>query len=923
MQNIITDSKPLDQIKLPHSFIKNNGQEDSRALFTTAFKGRRFFFSSDRITSVELEPIEEHLPEPEDFPVPFHESGSETLRNGVAVELSFVNAKSDLIPEGVLPQPGYHHFYKGNDSTKWSNGVPHYKELCYPAVWEGVDLEVSGSQDGMKMNWVLDRPDRASSIRLHWAGADSLEIDDTGNLLVHHALGTLTDLCPIAYQEIDGEREPVGCAYRLFGNYELGFELTGSYLENIPLIIDPILTYTTYLGGSLTDEARGIAVDTEGCAYVTGTTASVGFPVTPGAFQTTAGGGGDAFVAKFTSNGGSLIYSTYLGGSGDDVANSISLDTQECAYVTGSTLDDNFPVTPGAFQTTKLFVLVTGFITKFSTDGGSLIYSTYLGGTRQDIMNDIAVDAQGYAYITGWTSSPDFPVTPGVFQTNFIAGTAFVTKLALDGGSLIYSTFLSGRISTYGQHISVDSLGNSYITGFVLGNLGGSLTDQCRGIAVDTQGCAYVVGDTTSIDFPVTPGAFQTTNAGVSNVFVTKFSSDGSSLIYSTYLGGSGTDLGYAIALDAQDCSYVTGQTASANFPITPGAFQTTAGGIFVTKLAVDGDSLIYSTFLGSGGTGFGIAVDSQGCSYVTGQGGTIPTTPGAFQTTLTAPVGSVGFITKFSVDGSDLIYSTYLYGNGNGYCQGIALDAYDYAYVTGITNASNFPVTPGAFQTTLTSNAVTVTKLAIDGSSLAYSTFLSGSTSDVARNITVDSQGCAYVTGRTASADFPVTPNAFQTTYGGGSDDVFLTKLSPGGNSLIGSTFLGGDLHDDGFGVALDEYGHAYVTGHTQSSNFPITPNVISSALEGASDAFISIFSSDLTNLIVSYYLGGSGGETGWGIALGPEGEVYTAGVTSSPNFPVTSGAYQTTLNGISDAYVTRTGIAFYRQVSVDIIGY
>ncbi|MEX0125400.1 SBBP repeat-containing protein, partial [Clostridium butyricum] len=336
-------------------------------------------------------------------------------------------------------------------------------------------MEVSDSQDGMKMNWVLDRPDRASSIRLHWAGADSLEID--------------------------GEREPVGCAYRLFGNYELGFELTGSYLENIPLIIDPILTYTTYLGGNLTDEARGIAVDTEGCAYVTGTTTSVDFPVTPGAFQTTAGGGGDAFVAKFASNGGSLIYSTYLGGSGGDVANAISLDTQECAYVTGqtsstdfpitpgafqatvgsifvtklapdggsliystylgnavngygngiavdsqnhayvtgSTLDDNFPVTPGAFQTTKLYVLVTGFITKFSIDGGSLIYSTYLGGTRQDIMNSIVVDAQGYAYITGWTSSPDFPVTPGVFQTNFFAGTAFVTKLALDGSSLIYS----------------------------------------------------------------------------------------------------------------------------------------------------------------------------------------------------------------------------------------------------------------------------------------------------------------------------------------------------------------------------------------------------------------------------------------------------------------------------------------------------
>ena len=698
MQNITADPLPLNKIKLPLSFVANNGQEDSRAHFTTSLNKRRIFFSSDRITFVELEPIEESIPELDDFTASINEP--DEPRNGVALELSFTNAKASLAPEGISQQPGYHHFYRGNDSTKWNNGVPHYKELRYPGVWDGVDLELSGSKDGLKMNWVLDKPDRISSIRLHWAGADSLEIDSTGNLLVHHALGTLTDLAPIAYQEIEGERKPVECVYQLYGSSDLGFELTGTYLENLPLIIDPILAYATYLGGSL--------------------------------------------------------------------------------------------------------------------------------------------------------------------------------------------------------------------------------TDQCRGIAVDSQGCAHVVGDTTSINFPVTPGAFQITNAGLSDVFVTKFSSDGNSLIYSTYLGGSGSDLGYAIALDSQGCSYVTGQTASVNFPITPGAFQTTAGGIFVTKLAADGESLIYSTFLGSsGGTGFGIAVDSQGCSYVTGQGGTIPTTPGAFQTTLTAPVGSVGFITKFSNDGSDLIYSTYLYGNGNGYCLGIALDAYDYAYVTGITNATNFPVTPGAFQTTLTSNAVTVTKLAIDGSALAYSTFLSGSSSDVARNIAVDSQGCAYVTGRTASADFPVTPDAFQTTYGGGNDDVFLTKLSPGGNSLIGSTFLGGDLHDDGFGVALDEYGHAYVTGHTQSPNFPTTPNVISSALEGALDAFISVFSTDLRHLLVSYYLGGTGGDNGFGIALGPEGAVYTAGSTSSADFPVTTGAYQTTLNGSSDAYVTRTGIAFYRQVSVDITGY
>ena len=698
----MADPLPLNKIKLPLSFVANSGQEDSRAHFTTSLNKRRFFFSSDRITLVELEPKAESIPEPDDFPVPITEP--DEPRNGVALELSFTNANASLAPEGIYQLPGYHHFYRGNDSTKWNNGVPHYKELRYPGIWDGVDLEISGSKDGMKMNWVLDKPDQVSSIRLHWSGADSLEIDSTGNLLVHHALGTLTDLAPIAYQEIEGERKSVDCVYRLYGSFDLGFELIGAYLENLPLIIDPILAYATYLGGSL--------------------------------------------------------------------------------------------------------------------------------------------------------------------------------------------------------------------------------TDQSRGIAVDTQGCAHVVGDTTSINFPVTPGAFQTTNAGGSDVFVTKFTSDGSSLIYSTYLGGSGSDLGYAIALDSQGCSYITGQTASANFPITPDAFQTTAGGIFVTKLAADGESLIYSSFLGSsGGLGYGIAVDSEGCSYITGRSSSIPTTPGAFQTILPSEAGIIGFVTKFSDDGSSLIYSTYLGGNGNGNFVDITLDAYNYVYVTGITNAADFPVTSGAFQTTPSSLAstpsVTVSKLNIDGSALVYSTYLSGSGNDLSRAITVDNKGHAYVTGRTSSADFPVTPDAFQTTYGGGNDDVFITKLSPGGNSLIGSTFLGGDLHDDGTGVTTDVQGHAYVTGHTLSSNFPITPNVISSSLEGTSDAFISVFSTDLKHLLISYYLGGIGGDSGWGIALGPQGAVYTAGATSSADFPVTTGAYQTTLNGSSDAYVTRTGIAFYRQVSVDITGY
>jgi hypothetical protein len=710
MQNQRKDSIHLNKCKLPLSFIKNNGQEDQRAHFTTNYKGRRFFFSSDRITSVELEPLEEQVPEPGHFPDGFEEP--DKPRNGVALELSFTNANSDIIPEGISQQEGYHHYLRGNDSSKWQNGVPHYKELRYNSVWEGVDLEIYGGEDGLKMNWLLDKPEKVSSIRFHWEGADRLEIDEAGNLLIHHALGTLTDLAPIAYQEIDGVYVPVDCNYQLYGGFDFGFELTGDYSSEAPIVIDPIIQYATYLGGSAQQE--------------------------------------------------------------------------------------------------------------------------------------------GYA------------------------------------------------------------------------------------IAVDNQGHAYITGRTSSSDFPVTPGAFQTTPAGDYDAFVTKFSANGESIIYSTYLGGSAVDQGWSISIDTQNYAYVTGDTNSVDFPITPNAFQTTPGGIFVTKISADGENLVYSTFLGNNGSGIGldIAVDSQGNAYVAGQTNStvLPTTPNAFQPTYPGGENS-GFITKFSLDGASLIYSTYLGGSSYDNCFGIVLDTQDYAYVTGRTYSSDFPVTPGAFQTTFTPNSIAtfVTKLAIDGSFLVYSTFLDGGEESVVNSnfsskITVDTLGCSSVTGYTGSSTFPITPDAFQTIRGVPEFQTFVTKLSPTGDSLIGSTYLGGgvSLFDSsyGFDIKTDLQGRIYVIGYTTQSNFPTTPNVLPSSLKGTYNAFISILSADLTNLLVSYYLGGSNSEYGYGIAIGPEGAIYTTGTATSTDFPVTTGAYQTNLIGSGDAFVTKTAFAFYKQFSLSIKG-
>ncbi|MBS5955558.1 MAG: SBBP repeat-containing protein [Clostridiales bacterium] len=694
MQDIKTNPMLADRIKLPLSFVKNNGQEDQRVYFTTDFYDRRFFYSSDRITVVELETVDKPVPQSIYLSDPSEKSDKSL--NGVALELSFINPNSNLIPVGVAQLEGFHHYLRGNESSKWLSCVPHYKELLYRSVWEGVDLEVTAIKDGMKMNWLMNKSDRVSSIRLHWAGAENLELDTAGNLLVHHALGTLTDLAPIAYQEIDGIRIPVNCAYRLYDKFEYGFELTGDYSTEVPLVIDPIFQYATYLGGSLIQIGESIAADDQGHAYVT-----------------------------------------------------------------GRTLSNNFPVTPGAFQTTS----------------------------------------------TG------------------------------------------------------------------------------------------------------------------SSVFVTKFASDGETLIYSTYLGGNLTDHAYSISLDSQYCAYVTGSTDSTNFPVTPGAFQTTPGPIFITKIAPDGGSLVYSSFLGngSGDAGFGIAVDAQGSAYITGRTGStvLPSTPGAFQTTLPSTTSSSGFITKFSPDGSSLIYSTYLGGSNTDVSNGIAIDTQGHAYVTGTASSTDFPVTPGAFQTSFINNAVFVTKLSSDGGSLVYSTFLAGNGNDESRKIAVDTLNCASVIGFTSSTDFPVTPNAFQVTPG----PSFVSKLSPTADSLIGSTYFDGDKIDISQDIKTDLQGHIYITGTTGSPSFPTTPNVLPSALNGFTDSFVSIFSADLTHLIVSYYLGGSSNEGGISIAVGSDGAVYTTGQTVSSNFPVTPGAFQTALNGINNIYVTKTAFAFYNQVSLNLV--
>jgi Bacterial Ig-like domain (group 3)/Beta-propeller repeat len=463
-----------------------------------------------------------------------------------------------------------------------------------------------------------------------------------------------------------------------------------------------------------------------------------------------------------------------------------------------------------------------------------LIYSTYLGGSFGDGGSGIAVDSAGNAYVTGYTSSFNFP-TMNPLQQAYGGGNAdaFVTKINAAGSALVYST-----------------------------HLGGNGSDAGNGIAVDSAGNAYVIGVTTSTNFP-TMNPLQAANAGGQygyDAFVARINPAGSALVYSTYLGGSGDDSGSSIAVDSAGNAYVTGDTESADFPTMNPLQPAKSGGYdaFVARLNPAGSALVYSTYLGGSGgdSGSGIAVDSAGNAYVTGytESADFPVTSGAFQTVC----GDVGcayadaFVTKINTTGSALVYSTHLGGNGSDLGNGIAVDSAGNAYVTGRTFSTDFPTTPGAFQTIGSGDAF-VTKINTTGSALVYSTYLGGSMSDSGNGIAVDSAGNAYVTGSTDSNDFPTTPGAFQKVCNLGKNcgnyywDAFITRLNSSGSALVYSTYLGGSMSDSGNDIAVDSAGNAYVTGGTQSSNFPTTSGAFQKVCNGGSncaknaDAFVT----------------------------------------------------------------------------------
>ena len=643
----------------PLTFEANQGQSDPQVRFISRAQGYTAFFTATETVFV-----------------------AESSRFNVHIKLL-----GDSAPqvEGLGRMPAESNYLMGNDPSKWRTHIPHYSKVRYRNVYAGIDTVYYGNQEQMEQDFVIAPGADPQQIHFRVTGAEAVYLDEQGDLIIRIRESEMRLRKPTVYQEQTEGRKQITGEYSLTAGNDVGFAL-GDYDRTKPMIVDPVLAFSTYLGGSGAESlVAAVAVDSAGNAYVTGQTGSSDFPTASPAVQGEKGSGNSAFVSKLSSDGTHLVYSTYLGGSNGD-GRYIAVDRLGSAYVTGRANSSDYPTTANAFQRIFAGGPSDTWIAKLSADGSSLVYCTYLGGSGTENGNGLTVDDQGNAIVAGATNSPNFPAAAALqpqLGGNF---DGFIAKLNPDGSRLIYSTYV-----------------------------GGTNEDRAWLVSVDAQLNAYVVGRTASMNFPTANAVQNTYGGGAFDGFVVKVSADGK-LVYSTYFGGSGDDVAGANAIDNAGNVTISGVTNSTDLPTVNALQPALAAGAcgpparacydaFIAKLKNDGSALIYSTYFGGHGEegsidgGTVVAVDTAGYAYIAGR-------TASFDFPLANPLQATygggafdGFVAKLSPDGSTLIYSTYMGGRDADEIWDIKVNGGD-AYVAGLTSSTDFPTTHSSQQT-------------------------------------------------------------------------------------------------------------------------------------------------------------------------------------------------------------------------------
>ena len=985
--------------KLPLSFEANQGQFDSRVKFVSRATGHTIYLTSTEAVLCFYTPIAVAGDRPAvAIGSEFASQQTSAARSpSTVLRMKLIGAAPARIVDGIDELPGKSNYFLGNDPKDWRTGVKNFAKVRYRSVYPGIDLVFHSDQRDLEYDFNVAPGANPAKIRLSFKGAERVTVDKNGGLVLKTTGGEIRQPRPMVYQEIRGTRKQILARFVKRGRDQVGFRVS-RYDRRKPLVIDPVLIYSTYLGGSGLDNGQAVAVDNSGSAYITGSTRSTDFP-TANAFQAAIGGtqASDVFITKLNPTGTALVYSTYLGGSLADSGSGIALDSSGNAYITGQTSSVNFPTanpfqgTPGGAQ--------DAFVTKLNPQGSMLSYSTYLGGTFNDSARGIAVDSAAAVCVTGSTDSPDFPLVNALRTT--IAGTdAFVSKINSAGTALVYSTFLGGKGDDAASAVAVDLSGNAYVTGStrssdfpLMNSLQSSHGDKSLFKSTDSGASWTPINNGVSGSESILALAIDPTNsailyAGTATAGTYK-TNDAGGHWAPAGLGLPDADIQLDIAVDPVTSSNVYEATWSTDvFKTTNGGtdWSVSCDGPVNTSIAIDpvspstvyvGNAVLGVSVTTDGGatwevTDFPAASSRVSCVAVD------PVHPGSFYagTELSGihrypvgcpnitPIGTRVFGISVSPSSPSTVFlatSAGVYkttdagltwkptntGLAELIMRAIAVDPVNPMNVYASTQSLCYKSTDGGDSwspliinpqsPTITVSEIVIdpanpstlyvgsfvggdafiTKLNPSGTTYLYSSFLGGSGTENGIGITVDSSNAIYIVGSANSLDIP-SANSLRPFAGLG--DAMIARLTPDGNALSFFSYLGGNQSDAARSVSIDSSGNVWLAGETRSANFPTTPDAIAIGIPCAAGActqgFVSRFNSLGTSLSYSTYLGGTpsaqGTSTfGRGLAIDASGSAYVVGQTFALDFPTTPGAFQVNNGGggTSDAFVSKIG--------------